>query len=93
MCPEIDASAKSIDDVLGKLVCLASSRLRVVFTFLCSGHTNWASVAPLVLDRYLLWRHCHLYLVHIYMFFRCSSGVLTLMASLGSLYDLEGRQS
>ena len=48
MCPESDASVKSIDVVLGKCCVPCLGRLRVVSTFLCCGPTNWASIAPLV---------------------------------------------
>ena len=90
MCSESDASVMRVDAVLGKV--FAFCRLRVVSSSLCCGLTNWGSTAPLLPDRHLFWHHCQSYLVYIFVLARCSSGELTLMASLGSRYDLEDRQ-
>ena len=46
-----------------KYVCFAFRHLRVVSSFLCYGPTIWASIAPLPLDCFLLWHHCHSFIV------------------------------
>ena len=82
ICPESDASVKSIDAVLGKvcLHCLQPSKSSVHAPLLWSRQLDLSGTV-LTQFLYLRWHHCHTSMCSHIPLSRRSSGVLTLMVS------------